>query len=115
MEKVIEYNRTYYVVYRIEPKLNDEYKVIASKKLQKPTNQRLWFSTEKKAISDYCKHYKEAMRQYNKLLKLFTDIRKKDGINFHFGYTYEGDTYGIYEEYSYIEITVGDYEFRFTQ
>ena len=78
--------------YRVEPKFDNDYKVV------------------KKEL--YKKAYQVAADKHSQIMNAIEKI-KEEIIDFRFDYYMEGDTYGIYEDGSYIGITVERYEFKF--
>ena len=48
----------------------------------------------------------------NKVIKAYYDLHKE--LNFESGYHYEGDSYGIYNEYEYIRFKIENVEFTYT-
>lgn len=101
MEKVL--------YYRIDPKFNDNYVVIKRELYRKGIN---YFSTEEEAVKHYKKAYKIAIEKHSQIMEAIAEI-KENIIDFKFDYYMEGDTFGIYEDGSYIGITVNGYDFKF--
>lgn len=95
--------------YKVEPKFDDDYKVVKKELYGKGVN---CFSTEEEAVRHYKKAYQVAADKHSQIMNAIEKI-KEEIIDFRFEYYMEGDTYGIYEDGSYIGITVERYEFKF--
>lgn len=53
-----------------------------------------------------------AGEKYSKVIKAYHDLHKE--LDFESGYHYEGDSYGIYNEYEYIRFKIENVEFTYT-
>ena len=91
--------------YRVEPKFDNDYKVVKKELYNKGIN---CFLTEEDAVRHYKKAYQVAADKHSQIMNAIEKIN-----DFRFDYYMEGDTYGIYEDGSYIGITVERYEFKF--
>ena len=69
----------------------------------------LYFDTPEAAIADRKTHEKEAIAKLNEIEFAFNELVAKFGATI--SYTMSGDTYGIEEDYMYISINVGGYQF----
>lgn len=97
--------------YKVEPRFDGRYKIKELKLYRKGVN---CFPTKEDALKHYRKAYKTAVNKYNQVMDAIAKI-KEEIVDFRFDYYTDGDTYGIFEEGSYIEIIVENYEFRFLQ
>jgi CRISPR/Cas system-associated protein Cas5 (RAMP superfamily) len=68
-----------------------------------------WFVTEQEAMSHYLEAQKIAKEKAIEIEKELDALKKR--LGFYISYSMEGDTHGIHEDYQYICITVGGYEF----
>lgn len=97
--------------YRAEPMYNTRYEIKELMRLGRSTN---CFSTREEAEADFLKAQQIALSKYNQVLEGLDALRERL-VAFHFDYYMKGDTYGIYEDGSYIGFTVNNYEFKFLQ
>jgi hypothetical protein len=68
-----------------------------------------WFETSEKATADFLRVRAIAKTRAENILKEFNDLQSR--LGFHVGFTYEGDTHGIYDAYQYIRFTEEKYDF----
>lgn len=97
------------VYYKIEPKFNNDYKIVKKEAYNKGFN---CFLTEKEAIKDYKKAYKKAKNKYNQIIKEINKI-KNNIVYFNIDYYIKGDMYGVYDDGLYIKINIDGYDFKF--
>ena len=69
------------------------------------------FLTEKGAKEAILKVMPLAKEKYRTCLNLYNNLKKEQ--QFSVGYNYDGDTYGIYNEYSYISFNLNGFDFQF--
>ena len=98
--------------YRAVPLFGSDYKIEEINAYGTPHNG---FLSKKEAKADFLKAQKLAVSQYNQILKGLKSLRKKLDVDFRFDYFVEGDTYGIYEDGSYIGFPINGYDFKFLQ
>lgn len=72
------------------------------------------FTTKEAATSHFEKSYKVALDRYEKIIDGMQKLKESLG-DFSYDYFFHGDTHGIYEDGLYIEISVNDYDFQFSQ
>jgi len=68
-----------------------------------------WFETEEEAISRFSEVQSIAKERAIEIERELTSLQKR--LGFDIGYTMEGDTHGIHEDYLYLCIKVEGYEF----
>lgn len=103
--------RTYYTVSHVKSKIKvtKNEKQIRSDSVDK--FERSHYLTEaqaRQAINDVLpraeQHFKKCLESYRKLTS---------ELNFCIGFNYDGDTYGIYNEYDYISFKMDGFSFQF--
>ena len=95
--------------YKEEPKFDNDYKIVKKELYSEGIN---CFPTKEEAIRHYKKAFQVAADKHSQIMNAIEKI-KEEIIDFRFDYYMKGDTYGIYEEGSYIGIIVERYEFKF--
>lgn len=87
--------------------LNVKKPIIQQRKFWKKPED--WFNTEEEATSRFLEVQSIAKKRAVEIEKDLDSLKKR--LGFDIGYTMEGDTYGIHEDYLYISIQVDGYEF----
>lgn len=99
--------KTYYTPDRFSP-LDTKKPTIHQQKASK--QKEGWFETEEEAKSHFLEAQNIAKKRAVEINKELDDLKKR--LSFDIGYTMEGDTHGIYEDYLYINIKVDPYTFN---
>jgi len=70
-----------------------------------------FFRSKKEAIEAIEKVMPRAKEKFEKCLKAYYEITSK--LGFDIGHNYDGDMYGIYNEYEYISFNMDNFNFSF--
>ncbi|TJY57204.1 hypothetical protein E4T66_17495 [Sinimarinibacterium sp. CAU 1509] len=68
------------------------------------------FSTPEEALADYRSHLAEASQRLDVIERRFAEL--KNELAFDLAYSIAGDTHGIDEEYLFISVSIGGYQYR---
>lgn len=69
-----------------------------------------YFETAEAAAADYRAHRDEASRQLDAVVQRLESLKAE--LSCDIGYVMQGDTHGIDEDYLYVSVNVGGYEYR---
>lgn len=99
--------------YRYENKSTGKNNFAITEKMLYGANRNC-FLTKEEATAHFEGSYKIALDRYEKIIEGIQKLKESLG-DFSYNYFFHGDTYGIYEDGLYIEISVNGYDFQFSQ
>lgn len=71
-----------------------------------------WFSSKELAEADYLHYQKSASKRLDEAEAAICKLKRS--LGFSIDYAVEGDTHGIHEDYLFIEVSEGGYQYRRT-